>query len=49
MRTDGTAQARGTMILGGSALILRVFALLAIDQPDACSASWIRMPIPGKS
>ena len=41
MRIDGTAQAHGIMILGGSALIVRVFALLVIDRPDACSASWM--------
>ena len=41
MRTEAAGQARGVALLGGSAMILRVFALMAIDQPGAYSASWL--------
>ena len=45
MRERASAQLRGVSILGGSALIFRVFALEAVDMPGVRPALWLTVPL----
>jgi|GEM_PF-5475154 len=47
MKTELSGQMRGVSLLGGSAIVLRVFSLVAIDAPEAWSASWLSVLLGG--
>ncbi len=47
MKSNASAQARGVAVLGTSAIVLRVFVLLAIDEGACCSGAWIGAALGG--